>query len=254
METLQNFEFDSCTIRQAVYESNLHMPPHHDEESRISIILDGTLIEKADSRFIEAKRNSVVIKPNSTLHENIFGLRGLRLLSISFRNGFSLPEDLSKWEWFEDPRVGFNAYNILYSIKSVKTDKELHGYLNNFVKTITLLRKNAKTKPPVWLNDVINLLQRYSSDNETIENIADRLKLTRVHISRSCRKFHSITPVQYRHYVRLNDLLYHLTCTNKSLAQVSYHCGFTDQSQMSCIVLKETGLTPRALTMLLQKD
>jgi AraC-like DNA-binding protein len=51
----------------------------------------------------------------------------------------------------------------------------------------------------------------------------------------------------------MSELLYCLTSTNKTLAAIAYECGFSDQSHMSRIVLKETGFTPNSLRMLLQK-
>ena len=229
------------------------MPPHVDDESKISIVLDGGLIEKTGNGRVEAKRNSVVIKPDHAVHENIFGLQGVRLLSISFKKGYILPESLHNLAWLEDPRISFNAYKLWLSIKSVKNDKQLNYYLNVFIQLLDLLKKTKQNPAPVWLQSATELLDRYSIDKDTIENISQQMKIRMLHLSRSFKKYHFTSAVKYRHYVRMSNLLNCLISTNKSLAEISYECGFSDQSQMSRIVLKETGYTANALRLLLKK-
>jgi AraC-like DNA-binding protein len=251
MRIIQSFEFDHCTIRQVAYKGNLYMPPHVDNESKIGIVLDGGLIEKSGSDRVEAKRNSVVIKPGHVIHENIFGPRGVRLLSISFKNGYILPDSFQNLAWLHDPRVSFSAYKLWFSLKSVKNDKQLNHHLNVFIQLLDLLKKKKENPPPGWLKSATELLDRYSIDKGTIENISQQMKISRVHFSRSFKKYHFTSAVKYRHYVRMSNLLFCLTSTNKSLADISYECGFSDQSQMSRIVLKETGYTASALRFLL---
>ena len=229
------------------------MPPHVDNESKIGIVLDGGLIEKTGSGRVEAKRNSVVIKPDHAVHENIFGHRGVRLLSITFKKGYILPESLHNLAWLEDPRVSFSAYKLWFSIKSIKNDKQLNHYLNVFIQLLDLLNKTKQNLAPVWLRSATELLNRYSIDENTIENISEQMKISRVHLSRSFKKYHFTTAVKYRHYVRMSNLLHCLISTNKPLAEIAYECGFSDQSQMSRIVLKETGYTANALRLLLKQ-
>ena len=64
MRILRSFEYDHCTIEQVSYKGDLYMPPHVDDESKIGIVLDGSLIERSTNGSVEATRNSVVIKPN----------------------------------------------------------------------------------------------------------------------------------------------------------------------------------------------
>jgi len=254
MKIIRSFEFDHCTIRQVSYKGSLYMPPHVDDESKIGIVLNGSLIERSKDRSIEATRNSVVIKPNHAVHENVFGQRGVSLLTISFKKNYPLPESLHKWDWFEDPRVSFSTYKLWYSIKSTRNDRELNRHVNAFIQSLDVLKKTQQNTAPAWLQPIAEALKRHSLDGETIDNISHRIRVSRVHLSRAFKKYHSISPVKYRHCARLSNLLYYLVSTNKSLANISYECGFSDQSQMSRIVLKETGYTPNALRLLLQKS
>jgi hypothetical protein len=99
-------------------------PPYIDDESKIGIVLEGSLIERSKNDSIETKRNSVVIKPNYAVHENAFGNKGVSLLSINFKKDCSLPESLHNWDWFEDAIVSFSVYKLWYSIKSARNCRE----------------------------------------------------------------------------------------------------------------------------------
>lgn len=254
MRIIRNFEFDHCTISQVSYKGGLYMPPHVDDESKIAIVLDGSLVERSKNRSVEATRNSVVIKPDHAVHENVFGCRGVSLLAINFKKDYPLPESFHKWDWFEDRRVSFSTYKLWYSIKSARNDEELHSHLNTFIQSLEMLKKTQQNTAPAWLQSVVELLKNYSLDSETINNISEKINISRGHLSRSFKKHHSISAVKYRHFARMSNLLYCLVSTNKSLAEISYECGFSDQSQMSRIVLKETGYTANALRLLLQKS
>jgi|GEM_PF-1189697 len=254
MKIIQCFEFDHCTISQATYKGGLHMPPHVDDESKIGIILDGTLLEKTKNSRVEAKRNSVVIKPGHAVHENVFGSRGVSLLSINFRKDYPLPAILQNWDWFEDPRLSFTAFKLWYLLKSVRNDSTLNIYINEFIQSLEIIKKNRQKNVPPWLLPVAELLNRYSVDGKTIDLISHQLQISRVHLSRSFKKYYSISAVKYRHRARMSNLLYCLVSTQKSLAEISYDCGFSDQSQMSRIVLKETGFTAHALRLLLRES
>ena len=230
------------------------MTPHVDDESKIGVVLDGSVIERSKDICVEATRNAVVIKPDHAVHENVFGMRGATLLSINFKKGYALPDNLHTWDWFKDPRVSFSAYKLWYSIKSAKNDRELRRHLDVFIHSLELFKKTQQNIPPAWVHSVAELLKRYSLDGETIDSISQQMKISRVHLSRSFKKYHAISAVQYRHCARMCNLLYCLISTNKSLAEMSYECGFSDQSQMSRLILKETGYTANALRMLLQKS
>lgn len=134
MRRTQRLDFDHCTVLQASYESGLYMPPHTDKESEISIVPDGQLLEKVPGVCVEARRNCVVIKPNHAVHEDLSGPKGARLLTVNFKNGYTIPGDLCDWGWFEDPRLSFSTYKLWYSLKSVKNDKALNGYLGEFLQ------------------------------------------------------------------------------------------------------------------------
>lgn len=251
MKLFQETEYKYCSIRLATYKGEVYMPPHVDAQSKISIVLKGSLTEKVENQFIKAERNSIVIKPNNVLHENVYDSKGVSLLSIIFK-GKDIPIGSQSWNWVEDARTSFQVYKLLFLIKAAGREKEMRKVMDDFFQTVKTIKKQEHKIKPAWLDNFLIQLKQYPIHNETVETIAERLKITRVHLSRSLKKHHAISPVQYRQYSRLNELMYLLTVSDKSLAEIAYECGFSDSCQMSRVVKKETGLTPQSLRLLLK--
>lgn len=126
-------------------------------------------------------------------------------------------------------------------------------HLDEFVQSLKRCKRVQQNDVPAWVRSIARLLRECPLEGETIRDISDRMKVSRVHLSRSFKKHYSVSAVKYRQHVRFGNLLHCLASTNKSLAEASYECGFSDQSQMSRTVLKETGYTPQALRLLLRE-
>lgn len=241
--------FDYCTLTKSTYPGGLHMKPHMDNESKLSIIINGRLQESTDSKRIDARAGSLVIKPNNILHENYFGSKPVTILSLSFSNDYPIPEVLKTWTWLDHPYIAYLAQKLIYRLKQVKNDKRLATELELIVKALSLIKQN-QTVIPDWLKVYKRVLHNPYEENHRIDHISNNVCLHRVHASREFKKHYSLPPVTYRNYVRLNKMFVSLFSNYKNLAALAYECGFSDQSQMSRIIQKETGLTPKKLKQL----
>jgi AraC-like DNA-binding protein len=227
------------------------MEPHFDKESKISIILDGVLHEKHSQTHIQAGKGSLVIKPNNVKHEDLFVSKKTTILSLCFTEAYPLPPVLKKWLWVEHPKLSFLAIRLWYSLKSVKNDSQLNNHISLFVEAIEEINRYQDKSLPVWLESIKSDLDNVQ-DSLHISEISRNNNLHRGHISRTFKKHYSVSPVVYRNYVRLNNLMYSFSSDDKSLVETAYEFGFADQSHMSRIIKKETGITARNFRTLAQ--
>ncbi|HLG38838.1 MAG TPA: AraC family transcriptional regulator, partial [Chitinophagaceae bacterium] len=238
--------FERFVVEQSVYPPRLYMAPHTDKLSRISIILDGELREYSGSKEVTAKAGSLVIKPNHAVHENIFGDKPVKSLSISFHDDLLLTNSFNKWQWINHPKVNVLGIKLWAEMRLVKSEKAMMNCLDDFFSALALLKYDTEGKPVFWQEQLKELLEKELSEPENIQMLSQKLSLHRVYMARAFKKKYGVSPVEFRKYIRVAAALLDLSLTSKSLASVAYDAGFSDQSHMNREVKYHTGSTPAA--------
>jgi len=246
--------FDRFTVEDSEYPPFLHMAPHTDKLPRISIILDGELQESHGSQSINATRGSLVIKPNHVIHENIFGSKPVRSLSINFHDEHLFTRHFKNWEWFKHPKVNLLGIRFWSEARNIKSEESLMRCFNEFLSTVETLRRNDATVPVHWIEELRKLIEEGVCDAENIYLLSKKLCLHRVYVSRAFKKYNAVSPVEFRKYVKISAAFFDLTLTKKSLAGIAYDSGFADQSHMTREFIKIFGLAPGQFRKLNKKN
>jgi AraC-like DNA-binding protein len=220
------------------------MPPHTDKLSRISIILNGELKESAGPEDVIATAGSLVIKPNHTIHEDIFGAQPVKSLSIGFRDDSLLTNNFNKWQWISHPKVNVLGIRLWTEMLRVKNEKELMNCFDSFFSEVALLKYNATGKPAFWLEQLKGLLEKNLSEPENIQVLSHKLSLHRVYLARAFKKKYGVSPVEFRKYARVAAAFLDLSLTPKPLVAIAYDAGFSDQSHMNREFRSHAGCTP----------
>lgn len=248
----QKLSFDRFTVEDFVYPPSLYMPPHTDKLSRISIILDGELQESHGSQNITATRGSLVIKPNHVVHENIFGKKPVRSVSISFHDEDMFTEYFKHWQWIKHPKISVLGIRFWAEARKIRNEEKLCNCFKAFLSAVATLRRES-CKPVYWLEDLRRLIEDLS-DPQNISQLSEKLCLHRVYLSRTFKKYYSSSPVEFRKYVKVSAAFFDLVLTTKSLAGIAYDSGFSDQSHMTREFIKCLGDSPAQLRKLVKKN
>lgn len=83
------------------------------------------------------------------------------------------------------------------------------------------------------------------ADNVRLEDIADAARMSVFHFSRTFRKATGTGPHRYLTQVRVDRVKALLISGNQGLAEIADETGFSDQSHMSKVFKKFTGMSPR---------
>lgn len=249
----KRLSFDRFTVEDSVYPPFLYMPPHTDKLPRISIILDGELQELHDSQNITASRGSLVIKPNHVVHENFFGDKPVRSLSISFHDKELFNEHFENWQWIKHPKVNVLGIRFWAAAKNIKDEENLMLCLSELMSAVATLRHDTN-KPIYWIAELERLIEEGFCDAEKINELSQKLSLHRVYVSRAFKKYHGATPVEFRKYVKLSAAFFDIVLSNKSLAGIAYDSGFSDQSHMTREFIRYLGNTPAQLRRQMKKN
>lgn len=252
MNNPRRLSFDRFTVEDSVYPPSLYMPPHTDKLSRISIILDGELRESHELQNITAERGSLVIKPNHIIHENFFGNKPVRSLSISFHDNELFTEYFKSWQWIKHPKISVLGIRFWAEARQIKSEERLIHWFNEFLSAVATLRNESCGL--VWLEEFRKLIEKDLSDSQNINQLSKEFCLHRVYLSRTFKKYYSASPVEFRKNIKISAAFIDLVLTTKSIAGIAYDSGFSDQSHMTREFLKYLGNTPAQFRKLMKKN
>jgi AraC family transcriptional regulator len=109
------------------------------------------------------------------------------------------------------------------------------------VACVTEVRERHK---PQWLHSVVELLQAEFAHNWTLEEMARRVDVHPVHLSRVFRSTYGESLGQYLNRVRVQFASKKLSTSDAPLSEVALAAGFYDQSHFTRIFKQLTGTTP----------
>ena len=96
------------------------------------------------------------------------------------------------------------------------------------------------------LQNVLEFVEKSYSTTIKVEQLAELACMSMSTFRRHFKKNYGISPTNYIQQVRYKAVCRLLMETNLELSEVSYNCGYTDQSHMSRTFKKNTGVTPKA--------
>lgn len=86
-------------------------------------------------------------------------------------------------------------------------------------------------------------------ENKSVEEFAHRLKVSRVHLNKLCRKYYSKTASQVIREQLITEIKKELKFSKKDYAEIAYEFNFSAPSNFSRFVKKMTGFSPQEITL-----
>lgn len=240
------------SLLDTTYPEHLTSPFHCDGSPRISIVLQGTLMEEAHNQEVFASAASVVVKPADVQHRNAFGPGGARLLSLL------LPPDLvhaghqlanadlqfDVWQWHHAGTVGASALQLVRSIG--KTPDDAEDDLWSFLATLAPADDTSHAAPD-WVLRAKEHLDDVLVASPSVDALASEAGVHPVSLARAFRRVFGCSPSAYRRHRRVRAAADLLASTRQPAAEIAFETGFSDQSHMCREVRDELGLTPSQL-------
>ncbi len=245
------YEFDGVAAEKRAYGPGISMGPHKDTYPKFSLLLGGSFLETTANGTVEMVKPSLIVKPNSLLHENQFGPAGATILSVVFFNEQAASTLLQNENYVTNPQVLIMGIQFWIKLKGISTDRELQILLTGFEKEIFALCENQK-KHNQKIEQGEKLLRELEVTLRKVNDVASELSLHRVYFSRAFKKYYHISPARFAQCSRLLKAVLLLLHSRSSLTEIAYETGFTDQSHFNRMVKKRLGCTPVELRALLK--
>lgn len=127
------------------------------------------------------------------------------------------------------------------SFKLPKSRTEVLKLLEEFHDGQELVQQSKVSAVAEWLKKAI---EQHYCEKTTISEIAKNLKISREVLSRSFKESYHMTPIEYRHSLRLFKAL-SLMNTSVSLGEVSRQVGYLDSGQFITQFKRKFNTTPK---------
>jgi len=161
--------------------------------------------------------------------------------------------DLEPRDAFSDPLISQIAATMADEIDGGFADAILADALNTalavqitrrFVDRSVLALEPSNGLSRDRLKRVREYIETHLNDRLTLADLAGVACLSPYHFSRSFKQAVGVSPQRYVIRRRLERAKTLMRRTNKPLAEIAYRVGFSDQSHLTSIFRRETGLTP----------
>ncbi len=154
---------------------------------------------------------------------------------------------------FSDPLISQIAATIADEIAGGFVDGILADALNTalavqvtrrFVDQSALMLEPSNGLSRDRLKRVRDYIEAHLDDRLTLADLADVACLSPYHFSRSFKQALGVGPQRYVMQRRLEQAKTLMRRTNEPLAEIAHRVGFADQSHLTSIFRRETGVTP----------
>jgi AraC family transcriptional regulator len=234
------------------YAENQRQCRHAHEETTISIVLRGSLVERVARTEEVARPLSVVVKPSGTEHEDRFGPGGACILQIRLASDLTnrlrdWQSPIEQWRWTHG---GPGVAPFLHVLRLVRhRGAGAQPILDAVTEVIAALSANH-SKPnrnaPRWLELVREQIDDSHTRKPRVHALARAAHVHPVYLAREFRRYFGVSVTEYMQCRRVQRAAALLVDTRTSLSSLSYDAGYTDQSHFCRIFKRETGLTPVA--------
>ena len=226
--------------------------PWHDHGAATLCVVFAGLIEEEDARGARERRpGDLVFRPTPEPHRNRVGDRGVRLLTMEIgpvglralrEEGLRATDTCV----LTSPRAACLARLARGEIDNhaAGSDLRLQGLVYDLLATAVSGDRATHDPSPPWLEAVESELREGYQRPPSLDELARRHDISARRASVAFRRRFGVSIIEYVHRVRVEHAADLLALDGQSLNEIALDCGFYDQSHLTNVFKKHTGLTP----------
>ena len=229
----------SCgrTVILSHYAAGEECRAHRHEQVQRSLLLAGSYVEDSEAGRREVHCRTLSIKPAGFEHEDGFGRAGALILSVQHEAGDGGASDyhLSAWPRSVPPQA--------------MTVGEGGGHASGCPCPDTKRSAHIPSSARPWL---IEARQRLLQQPQmAVTTLARTLGKHPVHLARQFRTTFGETPSEVRQHDRSARAIDQIVRSSRTLSDIAFDVGFSDQAHMTRALKAMTGWTPADLRRVL---
>jgi AraC family transcriptional regulator len=231
---------------------------HYHENAYFTFILQGSVIEGNKKEVYNCSAGSLLFHNWQEPHYNIKPdgfTRGFHIeLEQEWFNGFDFGlSNLTGSINISNPELKLFLYKIFKETKidDNTTALSVQDLLLQLLGQMLNDNKTSAKKKPLWVDKAREILHDKFSDKLTLTDLSNDLNIHPVHLSRDFPKYFQCSLGDYIRKLKIEKSLSLLSQKNISLSDITFECGFADQSHFARCFKEINGLNPFAYRKLM---
>jgi AraC family transcriptional regulator len=237
------------TVNEHRYAAGLHQTMHAHSETTVSMILRGSIRERAGARVEIGRPFSIVVKPGGTEHADEFDDVATTTIQIAIDaaavSELSATEpSLDAWGWHH----GSSAVRAFLELA------ELHRASTGTFSDVAVANATAdalgslhpigraRGVAPKWL-----IAAREEIDDSALPRVADiaaRSSVHPVYFARSFRRHFGCSVTEYLRWRRIQRAAVAVSGTTRTISSIAAAAGYSDHAHMCREFRQSTGVSP----------
>ena len=252
-------EHAGLRLSETVYPAGMRVPVHYHELPYFCLLLGGGYWERYGRRHVEFEPGSIVFHPERQVHHGDIRPEPTRCFHLEIDHSWT--ERVAEHGGLPSEPVerasGQLAWLAARMFKEFRRDDSASRLTIEAIGLEMLGRLVRERQPierdaPHWLQKVIERLHEEYMQPLSVAQIADDIGVSAVRLGRSFRRWKGLSLGDYQRRLRVEHVSNGLSDPEVALAQLALDAGFSDQSHMTRMFKRATGMTPARYRDLIQ--
>lgn len=250
IEQRRTADFTLSELRHATPHK---FPRHTHEAAYFSLLLEGSYAEFLGRRSVYHQPLTIAWHPAAVTHYDEVGPVGAHFFTVEVKPPLikrlsefaAVPDDFCTSQ-SDLSRLGLRLYREFKAGDDASL-LAIEGLLLEMLAGAARVRPEdgSAHSPPVWLKRVVDRLEAEFAENPSLTELAREAGVHPVHLSATFRRFQHATIGEYIHRQRVSHAARMLLLDKEiPLTEIAAACGFSDQSHLTRIFKRLTGLPP----------
>jgi AraC-like DNA-binding protein len=256
-ETNITLDLNGITLTDTEYTHD-RVDWHYHENAYFTFILQGNVIEKNRKQTYHCSAGTLLFHNWQDAHFNI--------KPPGFTRGFHIEMEQAWVNKYNcnlgniqgnisvgDPDLKLLLYAIFRETKmnDVNTPLSVQSLLLNLLSGMQGSQTSTGKHPPVWVSKLREILNEKISDSLSLQQLSALLDIHPVHLSRDFSRYFKCNLGTYIRKQKVQKSLSLISDKSRSLTDISFECGFSDQSHFNRCFRENMAITPLAYRKLL---
>jgi AraC family transcriptional regulator len=250
--SLRSHDAAGARVSENAYAASSCLPSHGHERAFLCLTLAGGYVERHGARSVDYGPGALAFHPAGGEHAVSIGAMEARCLNVEVRTDWleRIAESGGGRPDFVRAIGGPPAWlaeRLLEETRTWSSPSQLCVESLVFEILAVLFRSRTVASdrlPPAWLGEVEEILRHEFTSTLTVAELANRVGVHPVHLSRTWRRFRRSPVGEAVRRLRIDEARARLASGTDALVDLAVDLGFADQAHFTRAFRRITGTTP----------